>query len=346
MKKLNVLVVDDTHTTRLLLAHAINNEPDMQVVGEASDGVQAVKLARQLTPDVILMDIVMPKMDGLQATREIMHTTPCPIVLISASFEPQETDIAFQAIKAGALTLLQKPTGLQSATHITEMSMMLNTLRTMSQVKVIHHWQKPEKVPAVPVGVPANLPAVQPELVAVVSSTGGPGALSEIIRQLPSDFSVPVVIVQHIAPDFVVSLTAWLKSVTPLAVEVAKEGDTPRPGRIYLAPGDAHLKLNGLKTFVYDRERGKMRHMPSGDLLLSSVAKAYRSSAVGIVLTGMGDDGARGLREMYDAGAFTIAQDKETSVVFGMPQEAIRLGAAHLVLPLNAIGQTIIELTK
>lgn len=337
--KLKVLVVDDSQTIRAMMFHLITLSGDMTVVGQAEDGRQALEMTRQLGPDVILMDVVMPLMDGLEATRQIMQSCPTPIVMISASVAENETDIAFKAIKAGALTLLRKPGLFDSAADIQN---LLGTLRAMAGVQVIHHWLR-DKV-AKPV-LPGELElTATPQIVAIASSTGGPAALSEIICHLPDDFTVPVVIVQHIGADFVPSLVSWLNLISKRPVQVARHGERPSPGVIYIAGGGSHLRLSDQRTFVVTNLPGSARFMPSGDILLESVARAYGEQAVGIVLTGMGDDGAYGLCAMHQAGALTIAQDESSSVVFGMPREAIRLGAARQILPLPKIAQVLAHL--
>ena len=344
---LNVLIVDDSPTVRQMLSQIVSNTPDLKVVGEACDGQQAVTFARNLRPDVILMDLMMPGMNGLEATREIMHFVPTPIVVVSSSLDNKETGIAFQAIRVGALAAIRKPAGPRDPDHQAQVRNLLTTLRAMAGVRVIHHWQTPAQstVPAKTTQVDDMNAVVPPKIVAVVASTGGPAALSEIIEQLPGDFSLPIVIVQHITPDFMPSLETWMSGVTRLKVSLAQWGETPLPGRIYFAPGNAHLRLTARLRFDLDSVQGTALHMPSGDILLESVARSYGSQAVGVVLTGMGHDGARGLRAMRDAGAYTIAQDEATSVVYGMPQQAVAVGAARQVLPLQDIAKTLVKLS-
>lgn len=346
--KLKVLVVDDSATSRKLLNHIINSAPDMQVAGEAVNGVQAVSMTEQMRPDVILMDLIMPEMDGLEATREIMLQTPTPIVVISASLENSETDIAFRAINSGALAVQPKPGSPEHPEYYSKVSTLLTTLRAMSKVQVIHHWgsrgNKPATLSQATVTVPT--PAARPEVIAIASSTGGPAALSEIMKNLSKDFPIPILIAQHIAPDFVPSLANWLNSVGNTHVTIAQSGDLVRPGVTYLSPGGAHLTVTQNCRIYLDRNQSSARYVPSGDVLLDSVARAYGSRAVGVVLTGMGDDGSRGLRAMFSRGAMTVAQDEASSVVFSMPHEAIKLGVVKHVLPppeiaqfLNAVSQ-------
>jgi two-component system chemotaxis response regulator CheB len=320
-----------------MLVHLINRSPDMEVLGEAQDGLQAIRLIEALDPDILLMDIIMPNMDGLEATRQIMRHKPIPIVLVTGTLDAKETDIAFRAMRAGALSILQKPAlkALQ-----TEGEHVLNTLRTMATVKVIRHWQTDTQVDAIQVVTPVAAIEQDLELVAIVSSTGGPAALNDLLKQLPQDFALPIVVAQHITPEFVGSLAGWLNSVIPMKVQVAVEGQLAEAGTVYFAPGDRHLIFDSSKRFRFNNTL-PARYTPSGDVLLDSVAKVFGSRAVGVVLTGMGDDGAQGLRSMYDKGALTIAQDRETSVVYGMPQEAIKRGGAREVLPITAIGKYI-----
>jgi two-component system chemotaxis response regulator CheB len=188
--------------------------------------------------------------------------------------------------------------------------------------------------------------AIAPQIVAIASSTGGPAALSEIICHLPREFTAPIVIVQHIGEDFVPSLVSWLNLIGKRPVQIARHGERPFPGVVYVAAGGAHLRLTDQRTFSVTHTPASARFMPSGDILLESVARAYGEQAVGIVLTGMGDDGAHGLSAMHQAGALTIAQDEATSVVFGMPREAIRLGAARQILPLPKIAQVLAHLPR
>ncbi len=349
-KTVRVLIVDDSPTARQMLTGLINNSPDMRVIGEAVNGRQAVALAQELQPDVILMDLVMPEMDGLESTREIMALAPTPIVVVSASLEQWEADIAFQAISAGALTLRRKPVGPGDPEHMTQSAALLSVVRAMAEVRVIHHWRRAHQAPPPPqpdreLPLEALQTTADPEIVVIVSSTGGPAALSQILRDLPADFPLPIVVVQHIAPDFVSSLAEWLNHVTPLTVTIARENGRPEPGRVYLAPGDMHLRLARGQRFAFADQPDSARHIPSGDILFESVAESYGARAIGLLLTGMGSDGARGLHRLHQAGAFTIAQDEATSVVFGMPREAIALGAARRVLPLSDMPNVLLILS-
>lgn len=331
---LRVLIVDDTATTRLLLRTAIDGSGDMQVVGEATDGHEAVSMARRLRPDVILMDITMPNMNGLDATREIMSDTPTPIVMISASVEGRETEVAFSAMKLGALALLSKPVGPADPLHQQQIAHILKTVRTMAGVRVIHHRRSPVHERQYP-----STPPIQPrqaELVVIGASTGGPAALAEVLRGLPPTFDLPVVIAQHIAPEFVPSLAQWLDSLTPLSVRSAEGEPGPQRGVVHIAPANVNLTFDPRGRYALDTT--VTPYTPSCDVLFNGAATVFGSRAVGVILTGMGADGAQGLKHMALAGAMTIAQDEASSAVFGMPQEAITRGAVRRIARLDEIA--------
>ena len=344
MPPVKVLVADDSATARQLMSHLINVTADMYVVGEAHNGHQAVRLTHDLHPDVILMDIVMPGMDGLEAAHEIMFADPTPIVMVSAGLNQQETNVAFQAIRLGALTVLQKPVGPKHPDYEIQSTALVNTVRAMAGVKVIHHRKRDDEPYRDDIPPIVSARREPPEIAAIAASTGGPAALSEVFSNLPSDFALPVVVVQHISSDFLPSLVEWLGKTTPLKVKIAEAGEQPAPGHIYFAPGSTHLEVGKNRRFQLNQVAGKANYIPSGDILLESVANGYGARAVGVVLTGMGNDGARGLRAMRNAGAHTIAQDEATSVVFGMPQEAFRAGGVCDVLPIKAIAPALASL--
>ena len=339
-----VLIVDDSPTARKLLVHIVNSANNMEVLAEASDGSQAVRLNQKLKPDVILMDITMPKMNGMEATEEIMATNPTPIVMISADLHGREAEIGFKALSLGALTVMPKPVGMGNSDYQGQAARLVTTLRNMAGVHVIHHLGSRKQVPSPAPPRPVRLGVkTKPRIIAIASSTGGPAALGEILKQLPVQFETPIVIVQHISPAFNESLMGWLRSVTSLRVVEPQAGQRPQPGHIYLAPGGKHLRFNPNQSFAF-ATMPQTSHVPSGDELFDAVASAYGSQAVGVILTGMGSDGARGLRRMYEAGAFTIAQDEESSVVYGMPKEAVAFGGVKQVLPLSGIPNALIQL--
>ena len=339
---IKVLLVDDNQPTRLLWERIIHGARDMQVVGQASNGRDAVRMVAELHPDVVLMDVMMPIMNGLDATREIMSVNPTPIIVTSANFTSLECSIAFEAINAGAVSVIKKPGMTQTLSPEDSIKEFVSTLRAMSGVRVIRHRRADAlAVSAVPVALavePFDVDA-KPEIVAIAVSTGGPQTLAQILSNVAPTFRLPIVVVQHIAADFVASLVSWLNTVSRLPVCEARAGETPLAGTVYIAPGGSHLQLTSDHRFAATDVPANVAHIPSGDVLLASVAQQYGAHAIGIVLTGMGSDGARGLRAMRDAQAMTIAQDEASSIIFGMPQEAIALGAARLTLPPPAISE-------
>jgi two-component system, chemotaxis family, protein-glutamate methylesterase/glutaminase len=336
MPKLRVIVVDDTLTSRQLLVHILNHSGDMEVVGEGGNGEQALQLTQTLQADLLLMDVVMPRMDGLEATRRIMQSKPLPIVLVSASMDIQETNLAFQAIEAGALSCLPKPRSLDPV----HMHQLRSNVRALAKVKVIHHYQrKPTAQKHARRQVRAADAA--PQVVAFAASTGGPAALSKILQGIPADFPLPIIIVQHISPDFTESLVSWLQGSSLLKVKQAEEGEYPRAGYVYVAPANVHLSVRRDGRFAYECQQGTWRYMPSCDVLFYSLAQCYGQRAIGVILTGMGDDGADGLGAMYEAGAITLAQDDASSVVYGMPKEAVARNAVQEIVELTEIAAAL-----
>ncbi len=346
MAAIRVLVVEDSITQRHQLVTLIQKVPDMLVIGQARDGEEAVQLVERLRPDVISMDVRMPRLGGLEATRQIMDQFPTPIVIVSNA--SSDADMAMQAMQAGALAAIEKPPARTHPEFERRCDELLSMLRLMSGVHVIRHWSPANG--AVPDTVLPKTgllydPVRSPEIVAIGASAGGPGTLATLFRGLPPDFCLPILVVQHLAADFMPGLADWLARSGPLPVRLAVNGETPTPGVVLVAPGEYHLRLGADKRIVLDSNRGNFRHHPAVDVLLGSVGECYGSRSIGVVLTGMGDDGAVGLHAMRDVGARTIAQDETTSVVFGMPAAAIALGAAEFVLPLEKIASTILKLS-
>ncbi len=342
---IGVLIVEDSLVTRRFLAELIAQAEGLRVVGEARDGYEALELAKTLKPDVISMDITMPEMGGLEATRLIMRDTPTPIVVVSASLNKQDVDMAFEALQAGAMAVVEKPPGRQHPDFERKSQEMLAALRLMARVQAAKQRQLlARSSPPTPVPSPTRARRGRVEVVAIVASAGGPAALARVLSDLPADFPVPVLVVQHLAADFLPGLAHWLDLETPLSVRLARPGDALRAGVVYLAPGGVHMAVNGKGRVRLIAERGEHRHQPSATVLLESVAESYGKAAIGVIMTGMGDDGARGLRAMRDAGARTLAQDEESCVVFGMPAAAIQCGAAERVVPLDRLAAAILDL--
>jgi two-component system chemotaxis response regulator CheB len=336
---IRVLLVEDSAVVREYLSALVQSDARLELVGTARDGVEAVEQAERHRPDVILMDIHMPRKDGLQATREIMTRVPTPIVLVSASFVSGETSLAFEAIKAGALTVLEKPAGLDDPGQAVSAERILETVRLMAEVKVVRRW--PTRAPVVPAARSVGGAGREVRIVAMGASTGGPAVVADILRALPGGLGAPILLVQHIAPGFAPGLAEWLGQLTPLSVKLAEPDQLVRPGTVYVAADGTQLGVTSQGRILVTRPPGSDAFCPSVSHLFESVADAYGRAALGVLLTGMGSDGAVGLRRLRDAGGATIVQDEETSVVFGMPQEAIRLGAAEQVLNPEQIVQAI-----
>ena len=347
MSKIRVMIVEDSRVVRELLTHLIGADARLEVVVAVESAEEALRLLERVSPDVISMDVRLPGMNGLEATQQIMTRKPTPVVIVSASVEAEDLQVSMNALRAGALSVVEKPTGLAHEDYARLALRLCDQLVLMSQVKVIRQRIDrgvrfaPERPAAGPIQ-PA--PAVGPfRMVALVASTGGPAALAHILGKLPRDFAVPIVLVQHIAAGFLDGFAAWLGTLGPLPVRVARDGEIAAPGTVYLPPADRHLLVAGLRLRL-DAGAPVSSQRPSGTVLLRSLARGLGPGGLGVLLTGMGDDGAEGLRELRQAGGYTIAEDESTAVVYGMPAAAMRLGAVCEALPLPEIAPRIVEL--
>ncbi len=336
---IRLLVVEDSAVTLEYLVYLLGQDPALQVVGTARDGQEAVEKAERLRPDLILMDIHMPRMNGYEATRRIMERVPTPIVICTASLSRDEVAKSFEAITAGALTLVGKPGGPDHPDEATSVRTLLQTVKLMAEVRVVRRWPT-RALPGAPSPLPGR-PDRKIRVIAIGASTGGPPVVAEILRELPRGLGAPILLVQHIAAGFSKGLADWLAQGTRLAVRLAAPVEAVQPGTVYLPPDGWQLGITWDGRIRLSKEPAEDGFCPSASYLFQSVAEAYGRSALGILLTGMGRDGAAGLRRLREAGGTTIAQDEETSVVFGMPAEAIRLGAAEHVLPPPGISAAI-----
>ncbi|WP_211251721.1 chemotaxis-specific protein-glutamate methyltransferase CheB [Andreprevotia chitinilytica] len=342
---IRVLVVDDSPSARELLVYVLNTDPAIQVIGVASSGEQAVEMAAKLKPDVITMDIHMPGLDGFGATRRIMESCPTRIVMVTAVEIPGEVAATFSALDAGALAVLARPVGIGLAGFEADVGNLLQTIKLMSEVNVVRRWpQRAAKTPATPAtSPPVSLPSGDRpiRIVAIGASTGGPMVLQTIFSQLPADFPVPIVLVQHISAGFAVGFAQWLASTTGFPVRVAQHREPLRAGTVYLAPDHCNMRVCALETIALTNDPPEHGLRPSVSCLFRSVAEVYQGTAAGVLLTGMGRDGAQELLQMKETGAVTIAQDKESAVVFGMPGEAVKLGGANYVLAPDMIAAAL-----
>ena len=333
---IRVLVAEDSLTTRRLLVEMLRSDPDVEIAGEASDGVEAVEMTKRLRPAVVTMDIKMPRMDGFEATRRIMLEAPTPIVIVSASVDVREVEVAMHALRAGALTVLPKPDGPGAVNFEAQRRRFVDMVKAMSDVKLVR--RRPEPRGAQPLPLPPTVNRAPARLVAVAASTGGPPALARVLAELPADFALPSLVVQHIASGFVEGLARWLNTVGALAVKVAEDGEPLRPRTVYLAADDRHLGVAHPATAVLSDTAPVGGFRPSATVLFEAAAAVAGASAVALVLTGMGRDGLQGLHAIRRAGGRILAQDEATSVVFGMNGAAVTAGLADLTLPLDALA--------
>jgi two-component system, chemotaxis family, protein-glutamate methylesterase/glutaminase len=344
--RINVLIADDSKLARQLLTHLLNSDPRICVVGAVEDGQAAIDFLRDKKLDVIVMDIHMPRLDGFEATRRIMETQPVPIIICSSTTNPREVATTFRLMEAGAVACVEKPVGPDHPEFESLSSKLLQTVKLMSEVKVVRRWPRARASAVVKPKPPVHVPGSAIEVIGIGASTGGPPVLQTILSSLPKELPVPVLIVQHITRGFLPGLVEWLNQTTGRQVQIGAHGVLPLPGHAYLAPDDFHMGLmsSGRILLSHDESLGNLR--PAVAYLFRTLAETRGEQAIGVLLTGMGRDGAAELKLMKDAGAETIAQDRETSVVHGMPGEAIAMDAATRILPAERIADALITLVK
>ena len=337
---ISVLVVDDSLTTREYIRYIIDRDPSLRFAGAAKNGTEAVEMVASVKPDVVIMDIHMPGMDGYKATRAIMETRPVPIVIYSHLVAPEQTENIFKALQAGAVAVAQKPPGMDSPEAEPIVSKLLRTVKLMAEVKVVRRIpQKQKKHLTLSANlIPSPQKTTDIKLIAIGASTGGPPVLQQLFRDLPSDFPIPIVVVQHIATGFLPGMLDWLSRETRLALKIPRTGDSLMSGHVYFAPEEGNMGVSDSGKVLITNSSGKGHLKRPVSYLFTSVAKHYEKNAVGILLTGMGNDGAAGLKEMKLRGAETLVQDRETATVFSMPQEAIKLDAVKYVLSPHGIA--------
>jgi len=348
MPMIKVLVVEDSPVVREFLVYILGADPGIQIIGTVNDGEQALEAVARKRPDVITMDIHMPKLDGVEATRRIMETHPTPIVIVSGSTDPREVATTFRAMEAGAVAVLRRPAGIGHPDHERTASELVQTVKLMSEIKVIKRWPKAWPHSGAPRPVEANCAQVETKVkvVAIGASTGGPPVLQTILAILPKNFSVPVLIVQHMAAGFTQGFVQWLAQTSSLPVHLATHDEPIRSGHVYVAPDEFQMRVGRNGKIILKKDGPENGLRPSVSYLLRSVAEVYGRDAVAGLLTGMGCDGAEELKLLKEMGAVTFAQDKDSSVVHGMPGAAIKLDAAMLVLSPEKIAATLVSLAK
>jgi two-component system response regulator WspF len=338
---MRIAIVNDMPLAREVLRRLVASVPGYAVAWTAADGAEAVREAARDRPDVILMDLVMPVMDGVEATRRIMADSPCPILLVTSSVTGN-FDLVYRAMGFGGLDAVNTPT-LGPDGKVRDGEGILARISKLAAARFQLADSRAVPSPSQPGAAPASPSTTQPPLVVLGASTGGPEALAQILSGLTAPLKAVVVIVQHIAADFAPSLAEWLKVRGRLPVQVIQEGEEPREGTVYLAGTDDHLVLRPDRRLGYAVEPADYPYRPSVDAFLHGLAVGWPRPGVAALLTGMGSDGARGLARLRKAGWHTLAQDESTSVVYGMPRAAAELNAACQVLPLSQIAPAIRE---
>ena len=332
---IRVLVAEDSVVARELLVKILTSDPQIEIIGCVANGRQAVEFVRRQKPDLITMDICMPELDGFQATRLIMEESPVPIVMVTSRADLWEMGASFDAIEAGALLVVQKPWGIGHAEHEQSARELIKIVKLMAEIKVVRRrtHKKSEKDDQ-----EQRLPT--PEeigVIAIGASTGGPPVIQKILAELPSDLIAPVLIVQHMARGFTEGFVDWLAQTSSLPVAIATERTLLKAGHIYVAPDGRQMKVESKGYLSCNDDAALSGLKPSVSYLFRSLLDSYGKSTVGVLLTGMGKDGAAELALLRKKGALTIAQDSGSSVVFGMPGEAVRLNGATYVLPPDRI---------
>jgi two-component system chemotaxis response regulator CheB len=337
---IRVLIADDMQASRVLLESIFRGDPEFAVAGHAADGAQAVELVKSLRPDLVTMDVEMPVLDGFQATLRIMSEVPTPIVVVSGH-DVKAVGFALNAMKAGALAVVEKPGPPTAAEFESQVRHLLTMSRAMAGVKLLPRVAAPGRAAARPAAPAARRPS-RARVVAVAASTGGPPALSRIFSELPADFRVPILVVQHIAEGFADGLALWLAASSRLRVKVAEDGEPLAPGAVYLAPDRCHLGVRG-DAVELSRAPPVEGFKPSGTHLFESVARSFGAATLALILSGMGRDGVKGLAAVRAAGGTVVAQDRESSVIFGMNGEAVLAGLTDEVLPLDALAYLLMQ---
>lgn len=368
LEKIRVLIVDDSPICADALCHILGEDPELEVVGVARDGQQAVNMTEKHRPQLVTMDVRMPVMDGLTAIERIMCTTPTPILVVTGDPRAQGDEINFEALRRGALDVMAKPKTWKASDR-RDRDELRERVKLLSGVAVVrrsdfrlaaeHETTRPPR-PSALVSSESRRDRVATikhnrmmlptrgmgRVVGIVASTGGPAALAQIFEELPPNFPSPVLVVQHISNGFCESFAKWLDDVSPLSIRLAEQNDILEPGTALLAPDGVHLHACADGTVVLKDAPPVEGHRPSGSLLLSSLAEAYGEHAIGVVLTGMGRDGVDGLLSIHRAGGTTIAQGEASCVVFGMPAAAIEAGAADFIVDLNYVSRTLCRVVE
>jgi len=335
---IRVMVVEDSAVVRALLTHIIGGSDDLVVAAAVGSAEEALAALSSVQPDIISMDIRLPGMDGLEATRRIMAERPTPIVVISASVEKEALGHTMEALSSGALSVVEKPVGVSHADYAGIAQEIRTQLRIMSEVPVVR--RRLRTSPGRP--DPISGPVATPKLIVCAASTGGPQALASLFAAVPPSIDLPVLLVQHMGVQFMPGFARWLDGVLPWRVVIAEAGVRPAAGTIYVAPGDRHIRLDRAGRIAIDQQPPMRGQRPAATALFESAAALLGGAAIGLVLTGMGEDGAPGVRALVGAGAPVLAEDRSTAIVYGMPAAAVSEGAR--AVPLDRMAAQLMQI--
>ncbi|MCX7856685.1 MAG: chemotaxis response regulator protein-glutamate methylesterase [Deltaproteobacteria bacterium] len=341
---IKVLVVDDSSFMRRVISKMLESDESIKVVGTASDGLEAIELVEKLKPDVITMDIEMPRMNGLEALKHIMENNPVPVIMFSA-LTKEGAEITITALELGAVDFITKDFSNVSVSIYSKENELITKVKSVAKNRIAFLLKKLRaSLKPSTLAVPTSKD-LKRDVICIGASTGGPPALQLILSRMPKNLPVPIVIAQHMPRLFTQSFSQRLNSICEIRVKEAENREPVKEGIAYIAPGDTHLSLKkrGREVLVEFLEDGRYIYRPSVDLLMHTAAQAYTSRAVGVILTGMGTDGLSGVKQLYEKGSYVIAQNEETCVVFGMPKAVINAGCVHSVLPLDKIPEEIMK---
>lgn len=341
---IRVLLVDDSRTARALMRQLCEDDPRLEVVGEAADGRRAVELVASLRPSIVVMDIEMPVMTGIEATQQIMAQTPTPILIVTAHYDAQDVALSLRAVQAGALSLLHKPGGPGSPRYRQDAQRFVQLVKALAGVRTVRRQLNRTTAGAARARTEPVQLAGPVRAIGVAASTGGPAALYRLLTLLPPRLGVPVLVVQHIVDGFAPGLAVWLRTATALPVRLAEDGERLLPDTVYVAPDGQHLQVSQLGSVALTKQPPISGFRPSATALFTSMAQVYGGAAVGVVLTGMGSDGLEGARALRQAGAPVLTQDADSSVVFGMPRAVAEAGLATSVGTVEQIAETLARL--
>ncbi len=353
-RPIRVLIVEDSTLYQKILRGILSENDEFEVVAVASNGLEAIKYAALYKPDIISMDVFMPVMDGIEATKMIMQSNPVPIVIVSNVYQTSDTDLAIKELDAGAVYILPKPAGPSDSNYTKEASKYRNTLRIMSEIKVVKRINlsngssytnsilvNNSEVVSTHRPKIKCMPPKSVKLIAIGASAGGPESLKILLSNLSLEVAAPVVVVQHIDPHFIEGFASWLNNYSSRRVKVASKGELLEEKTVYIAPGERHMRIEKSLTISFSDLKKSNGHVPSVDVLFDSINKVCGKESIAILLSGMGRDGADGLKNLSDSGCYTFAQNEESSLVYGMPKEAVKLGAACRVLSPEDIAKEI-----